>query len=183
MLVLLSYQGHGWGYRYLHGFLGNFALLAGYGWIAITSGSAPLPKYRAQGLLVMTTLMMAFSLVPFRVIQAGETVAPYREAYRLITNANADFVIVDTVDIFYGRDLVRNNPDLSNKPLIFDLINLQLQQVDELCARGSVALFDYEAAKKIGLQKNTDITDDFKQHGASMRKRLLAKCGRFLSPL
>src|SRR5205085_7955168 len=31
MLVLLPWQGHGWGYRYLHGFLGSLCLLAGHG--------------------------------------------------------------------------------------------------------------------------------------------------------
>ena len=38
MCLLMPYQGHGWGYRYLHGLIGNLALLAGFGWIAATSG-------------------------------------------------------------------------------------------------------------------------------------------------
>src|SRR5690606_18702083 len=35
LLILLPYQGHGWGYRYLHGLIGNLCLLAGFGWIAL----------------------------------------------------------------------------------------------------------------------------------------------------
>src|SRR3546814_449225 len=30
-LLLLVYQGHGWGYRYLHGLIGAFCLLGGFG--------------------------------------------------------------------------------------------------------------------------------------------------------
>jgi len=36
MFMLLPYQGHGWGYRYLHGLIGSAALLGGYGWITLT---------------------------------------------------------------------------------------------------------------------------------------------------
>ena len=32
MALILPYQGHGFGYRYIHGVLGNVALLGGYGW-------------------------------------------------------------------------------------------------------------------------------------------------------
>ena len=35
MFMLLPWQGHGWGYRYLHGVAGNAFLLAGYGWNAL----------------------------------------------------------------------------------------------------------------------------------------------------
>ena len=31
--IVMPWQGNGWGYRYLHGCLGNLALLAGYGWL------------------------------------------------------------------------------------------------------------------------------------------------------
>jgi hypothetical protein len=40
MFILLPYQGHGWGYRYLHGLIGSLSLLAGYGWIALSERAA-----------------------------------------------------------------------------------------------------------------------------------------------
>ena len=36
VLVLMPFQGHGWGYRYLHGLLGSFSLIAAQGWIYVT---------------------------------------------------------------------------------------------------------------------------------------------------
>jgi len=38
MFVLLPYQGHGWGYRYLHGLLGSAVLLAAWTWDGLLRG-------------------------------------------------------------------------------------------------------------------------------------------------
>jgi hypothetical protein len=35
MAALAISPGYGWGYRYLHGFIGSFALLAGLGWASL----------------------------------------------------------------------------------------------------------------------------------------------------
>ena len=40
VLVLMPFQGHGWGYRYLHGFLGSLSLIAAQGWIHVTERDA-----------------------------------------------------------------------------------------------------------------------------------------------
>src|SRR3546814_10973844 len=41
-LLLLVYQGHGWGYRYLHGLIGAFCLLGGFGWMRLSRPESPL---------------------------------------------------------------------------------------------------------------------------------------------
>src|SRR3546814_1349670 len=41
-LLLLVYQGHGWGYRYLHGLIGAFCLLGGFGWMRLSRPERPL---------------------------------------------------------------------------------------------------------------------------------------------
>src|SRR3546814_3296202 len=41
-LLLLVYQGHGWGYRYLHGLIGAFCLLGGFGWMRLSRPEKPL---------------------------------------------------------------------------------------------------------------------------------------------
>ena len=42
VLVVMPFQGHGWGYRYLHGMLGSIALFAAQGWIWLSDRSAHL---------------------------------------------------------------------------------------------------------------------------------------------
>ncbi len=65
-LFVLPFQGHGWGYRYLHGQLGNLALLATYGWFRIADRKSG--EWRA-----VFAVVLAFSvavLLPLRAYQA-----------------------------------------------------------------------------------------------------------------
>jgi hypothetical protein len=181
-VILMPSQGHGWGYRYLHGFLGNLALLAGYGWIAATKEPINSVRRHLQAVFVASSIVGALIFVPLHALQAGALVAPYRAAYRLIEKTNADFVIVDSVNIFYGRDLVRNNPMLTNKPLIFALAQLQVRQIDDLCMRGSVALFEREAAVKNGIEVYGLMTEEVKRQVEPVRERLLLTCGKPIQP-
>ena len=58
--IVMPWQGNGWGYRYLHGCLGNLALLAGYGWLNLTTHSGSDQRDRACSLLAIAT---AFSVL------------------------------------------------------------------------------------------------------------------------
>jgi hypothetical protein len=50
-----------------------------------------------------------------------------------------------------GDELVRNRPDLSNRPLMIELELLTRQQVESLCKRRRFLLFDSRHAKAFGL--------------------------------
>ena len=148
LLVLLPWQGHGWGYRYLHGFLGSFAILAGYGWTRI----GPLHRERRNAVLALTTAATVFLVLPFHLWNAHAFVRPYRNAFAFLQRADADVVIVDAAGTLFAQDLVRNRPDLSNRPLILDLAYLDEQQLRALCQRSRPRLFDRRHALANGIR-------------------------------
>jgi hypothetical protein len=136
MMLLLPYQGHGWGYRYWHGLIGNFALLAGYGYCRW----AQRDRARADGtvwLLGGGTALLLFLLL----WTTHGFVRPHAAASELIGRQRTDFVIIDTgLPGSYVVDEVRNLPDLSNRPLVFSSEDMTVEQMDILCARGSVGM-------------------------------------------
>lgn len=135
MTVLLPYQGHGWGYRYVHGLLGNGMLLAGYGYRELARRDAP----RAVGL----ALVLALGTVPilaWLLATSHGFVAPYARLTHVIERQRGDFVIVDTEPPSSAIDQVRNRADLANRPLIFSSKDLTQAQIAGLCARGNITL-------------------------------------------
>jgi len=147
MLVLLPWQGLGWGYRYLHGFIGSFCLLAGYGWNSL-AGEA---RQRRAALAAGTAASLLL-ILPVHLKQAHDYVAPVRRAHAMIGRSPADLVIVDPAfDIF--DDLVRNAPDLSNRPKIMDGGRLDAAQIRFLCGRYRVEIFDIEDGVRVGLPR------------------------------
>jgi hypothetical protein len=151
MLVLTPHQGHGWGYRYLHGLLGSFALLAAQGWIWLTDRLVPMRKQLAFGLLLSTALSVSV-LLPWRLAQVYAFVRPYAAAHAVIAGANADVVIVDARNVWHGVDLVRNDPFLRASPKVIDLASLQEQQLVRLCGRYRLEVFDEEDASRLGMR-------------------------------
>ncbi len=146
MLLLLPWQGHGWGYRYWHGLIGSFCLLAGYGWQALDRESGR----RAVAFAVGTAVSLLLFL-PWHLIQAHDIAAPYRAAHAMIARAPADIVIVQPADVLYD-DLVRNNPDLSNRPLVMNAARLSDAQILDLCRRYRVARFDLSDGARAGIR-------------------------------
>jgi hypothetical protein len=108
-------QGHGWGYRYAHGVLGNLALLAAAGLRALASAQDPTPVRRT---IVASLCFTALAVVPLRAAQVRALVGPFARAHALVSDVDADLVVVPTHELWYGPDLVRNDPLLRNRPLI-----------------------------------------------------------------
>ncbi|WP_374414657.1 hypothetical protein [Novosphingobium colocasiae] len=131
--VLMPYQGHGWGYRYLHPVLGNVILLAGIGYQR-WSQNAPRRAAATTAWLALATA----GLLPFLVWQAHVFVRPYAAMSQWIGRQRADFVVLDTEYPPQITDQVRNLPDLSNRPLIFSSYELSGPALVELCRRGTV---------------------------------------------
>jgi hypothetical protein len=147
MLILLPYQGHGWGYRYLHGFLGSFCLLATYGLLAIWQGSS---RQRAGAALIATSLA-AIPLMLLHMKQAHDFVRPYRAATALIAQTQSDIVLVDGTGLLFAADLVRNRPDAGNRPIVMELGELDETQLRKLCTHYRVAVFDRLAGRAAGI--------------------------------
>lgn len=148
LLILLPWQGHGWGYRYLHGFLGSFALLATFGWTRIAAAG----QARRNAALALTTAATLLVILPFHLWSASAFVRPYRAAHAFLARADAEVVIVDPAGTFYTQDLVRNAPDVSNRPVTIDLLHLDETPLRALCARYRVALFDKRHAAAFGIR-------------------------------
>lgn len=136
--LLMPDQGHGWGYRYLHGLIANFALLGTAGWVALRQLPQVEQRRWRQAVLVssMLTLLVMF---PLRGYQIHRVVAPFHAASDLIASADADVVVVETNGVFYGWDLIRNDPFLRNRPVQVALSSLTPDDLRRLCRSYRVA--------------------------------------------
>lgn len=147
MMILLPFQGHGWGYRYVHGVIGNLCLLAAFGYRELARREGA----RSEGAAVVMLLASALVLVPAAMWSAHRFVAPHARLNQIVTAQRTDFVILD--DLLYPAmiDEVRNRADLSNRPLVFSRYQLGDDRIAVLCARGSVAVVGARAAVQVGL--------------------------------
>jgi hypothetical protein len=168
MLILLPYQDIGWGYRYVHGLIGNAALLAALGWSALTSQSEPSERGAAWGIMGTTTVAALLILLPVHALQMHGYLSPYTRANAAIANSKSDAVVIETTSIYHGIELVRNDPYLRNRPLILDIGLLDDALVRELCSRMSVSVFDGKDAERFGI-----ITFDPTTHPEYVRLRQL----------
>ncbi|MGE0423013.1 MAG: hypothetical protein AB7O88_12150 [Reyranellaceae bacterium] len=131
MLVILPYQGHGFGYRYLHGVLGSIILLAVYGWLERVRLHAAL-----RTLMVRTTVAGLLILLPIQAWMAHGLFAPYARASAAIDGTGADFAIISEEDVHFAHDLVTNRPDLSNRPIRLIAENVNAKLISQLCRSG-----------------------------------------------
>lgn len=149
MFILLPNQDIGWGYRYVHGLIGGAALLGAQGWIALTAVTG---QRALVPLIVMLTAFSGLILLPLHAAQMHAHIAPFARAQAAIAKIDAEAVVVETVSAYYGIDFVRNDPFLRNRPLVFDIGELDEALTRELCARMRVAMFDGRDAAKFGVQ-------------------------------
>lgn len=133
MAVLLPYQGHGWGYRYLHGLIGSCALLAAYAWSDFSE------RQEVRAFARIATLVTLFGSLPFLLWQAHVFVNPYARLNAQIARANAAVVVVDTDFPGFVVDEVRNGPDLSNRPIRVSSASLSSADMRVLCRHGAIA--------------------------------------------
>ncbi|MFC3441358.1 MFS transporter [Sphingobium rhizovicinum] len=141
--VLALAQGYGWGFRYAHGFIGPFCLLAGLGWARCRPEGAMRP--------VLIGVMITALSSAFLVWRTHEFVAPYAASHKLIESSQADVVLVDPRGGLYVTDLVRGRNGVPGKPMVMNLGMLTLDQVDALCASYVVELFDRAEFRPLGV--------------------------------
>lgn len=147
MMVLLPLQGHGWGYRYIHGLIGNIALLAGFGYLEFAKSD----RQAAGGAVAALGALSLFVVLPAALWSAHSFAKPHSELSQRITAQTTDFVIVDDIAVPNAVDEIRNRADLSNRPLVFARSKLSAQQIETLCGRGSVIVIGPEASQEVGL--------------------------------
>jgi hypothetical protein len=133
--VLLPYQGHGWGYRYLHGFIGSAALLGGYGMIGLRRHA-----HAAGGIVALLTALTVLVAMPWLMTQAHRFVAPYARVDSMMAAQTTPFVLVDTSASAKMIDQVRNLPNLSNRPIRLSSRAVTPEMLAAVCRRGAVTL-------------------------------------------
>ncbi|MEQ1510325.1 MAG: hypothetical protein ABL909_08020 [Sphingopyxis sp.] len=128
MTVILPYQGHGFGYRYLHGLIGSVILVALHGWKLAVDKQ---PEWRP--LLIRTTVCGLALTLALQVWMAHRFYAPYARASAAIEASDADYAVIDPEAAPFAQDLVINQPDLSNRPIRLDSMAVKPQLVTRLC--------------------------------------------------
>lgn len=137
MGILLPPQGHGWGYRYLHGLIGNVCLLAGYGWRWLsTRGGAPVQAMK------LATAASVLIVLPLHTVMVRTMIAPYARAARAFAKIDADYVVVDSSTLPFGTNYVVNRPDLANRPRLLLGDKLNWRDLAALCPGRTIAFAD-----------------------------------------
>ena len=130
------YQGHGWGYRYLHGAIGLSCILAAAGW-------QELCRHRSarSGDLKLATAATLLILMPWQFWHASTFSGGYAEVDQRLKAIDSDIVIIDSRAANYANDLVTNRPDLKNRPIRIVADEVRARDIGKLCTMGSIALF------------------------------------------
>ncbi len=128
MLLIMPYQGHGFGYRYLHGVIGSVILLAVYGWRSIVAEHSALRLF-----FLRTTMMTTIFIVPAQFWMAHGLHSAFASVNQRIANSGMDYIIIGEADAPFTADLVLNRPDLSNRPLRLLSEGLDRPLMSEIC--------------------------------------------------
>jgi membrane associated rhomboid family serine protease len=177
-LIMVS-QGHGWGYRYLHGLIGSAALIGAYGWIDLMSRAEDAEAAATRTALAVSSALALFVLFPVHALQAHDFVAPYVRASAAIAGAPTDIVIVDQTGLRAGEDLVQNDPFLRNKPKILELTEIDEARLPALCRRYSISSFDSSQGRGLGITPTAIVPDDAQERREKLRARLAKmSCGK-----
>jgi hypothetical protein len=169
MAVLLPYQGHGWGYRYLHGLIGSCALLGAYGWREFSD------RQEIRTFITVGSLATLCVSLPFLLWQTHRFAHPYAKVNRMIAGIDADMVVIETEDTAFAIDEVRNRPDLSNRPIRLAGKSLGPSDIARLCARGTVAFVDVAQMQALGLGVGNDLGS---RHFQALREAGAKECIR-----
>lgn len=149
-VLIMPNQMYGWGYRYAHGLLGNMALIAAFGWISLSAEGDAL-RAAAKRVVIGFTALVVFVGLPLRAVQVEGFIAPYVAANRHIQSLPSDLVLIDVSRIWIWGAVVRNDPFLSNRPLVLATRYLTDEQVRRLCGRYTVSFVGQEDLAPFGV--------------------------------
>jgi hypothetical protein len=133
-LVLRPYQGHGWGYRYMHGVIGITCILAAAGWQSLRAQA--LIGWRHLQVATAATLLIA---TPWLLWQAHAFSGLFALPDRAIATSGADVVIVEDNAAEFSKDLVYNPPYLDRRPIRLLASKVRGDDMAGLCRRYRIA--------------------------------------------
>jgi hypothetical protein len=147
----VPHQGHGWGYRYLHGSIGLTCLLAVAGWQELRRhGLASARDFRVA---TAVTLLVA---APWLLWNGSAFSGSYATVDQALRGIDSDIVVVDSRAAPFGDDLVTNRANLTNRPIRVTANKIREHDIAALCKMGSITLFSGEKLAPIGRYFDTD---------------------------
>jgi hypothetical protein len=144
-------QAHGWGYRYFHGVLACFTIVAIAGFQRL---SALVGQRRALKFVLVGVTISIFVQLPLRWTQVERFVRPYARAAAVVHAMPEDMVALDPLDAWYSADLIRNDPFLENRPIMVALFNLTPAEIVTLRKNGSARFLTRNEFARLGLSTN-----------------------------
>lgn len=158
VMILLPYQGLGWGFRYLSPYLGSFALLAGFGYRELARRLGA----QADGLALSLSAITALVAIPALLVTTHAFARPYLSLEKLVARQDTPFVVIDTAVsnpadggwAVHPLDQVRNLPDLRNRPLRFSGNRVNAELIGRLCDMGPVTMITRNDMHRVGFGLN-----------------------------
>ncbi len=144
---------HGWGYRYMQGTIGGIVVLAIFAFDRCVFENEFHSDKSVKVLSYLSCLLIASLMVsfPMRLIQMREYIQPKMTAYTFLTQQDVDIVLLDVDRIFFGSDMVRNDPYLRNRPLIMELPLLSEKERETICGHYKTTVITYEDIARFGI--------------------------------
>jgi len=141
--LFVPFQGHGWGYRYLHHFLGGLSLCAAFGYqrLAQTRPDWPARLVDLARSVRLWCVVSLLAVLPYLAAVSGFYNWHYWQIDRELSAIKADFILVDTIDMPYAFNFIVNDPFYLKRPLRMLIPALELPMLDRICAMGTVHLY------------------------------------------
>jgi hypothetical protein len=141
-------QSHGWGYRYFHGAIACFIIVAvaGFNRLSILIGQHRATQFVLVG--IAGSLLIQF---PLRCFEAERFVRPYARTASAIHSMRQDIVALDCRDAWYSADLIRNDPFLEKRPMIVSLYGLTPAAIAVLEKGGSARFITRDDLTRLGM--------------------------------
>lgn len=138
-LLLRPYQGHGWGFRYMHGVMALGCIVAAMGWHQLRSEGLARTRH-----FVAATLFTLLLPMPWLLWQASQFSGAYAKIDREIAALNYEVVIIDDVAGPFSNDLVYNSPYLNKGSIRLRASVIAPNQLAQICDRYSVTFVGEE---------------------------------------
>lgn len=155
-------QVHGWGYRYLHPWLGVMAVVAAAGFAAPPVAVDPRRLGRFAALLIVGSAVV---LTPWRLVQVEVKVGPRARAQAHIAALDADMVIIESRALWFAGDLVRNDPFLRDRPLVALRRSEDIATLERMVPRGRALTGIEDDLRALGIS-NGGLLEPRMNHGA-----------------
>lgn len=138
-MTLMPNQMLGWGYRYLTPLLGVISILAAL--------ALPAPGQRHRdGAVVSMLAWIGIGAAVFLPLRAAQVEATVRPAAQIVSRAEASeaaFVVNQVSELIMTMPLVRNAPDLSNRPLVLSDVHLPVSFFEDEADRIELQTLEY----------------------------------------